>query len=474
MKRELLRIDNGKVNAGAYGSLTGVYLRLTAGQVLAVVFANLHEKETFIRVMRGNQQFLQGRMYLDDLPVSHPNTIHEGIHVIHKASALMSQLSILENVFYQNLSTFVFQKQTYREILRDLMEEFHIPLDPDTPVTQLTHAETIWIELLKAYVMKRHVIVLADVSYYLTGMEMEAMFAMVERMKERGFAFILIDSARNLLMKHADLFCFIRHGRTSGFFTPSELSDDAFRRILWQDADRVLVPTGNKRYFRKNENECARLAFSNVGFGALHELNFEVFRGKLLKMMYLEEKDGDALLTLLRGEKAPTKGEIVLSGRCYRPKGMSGAQKQGLCFVEDNPAENLLIPQMSVMDNLGLALWRKSRWLWLRKHEQRSLRQTLAEICGEDIWEIPVEMLTPVQAQKLVYGKWLLFNPSVVVCVNPFTGMDYQVDGVTESMLQRILAKGIAVLIVASYLPAMATQGEKLYLVEGSLTDQEP
>ena len=59
LKNERLRIENGKVDAGAYGSLTGVYLRLTAGQVLAVVFANLHEKETFIRVMRGNELFLR-------------------------------------------------------------------------------------------------------------------------------------------------------------------------------------------------------------------------------------------------------------------------------------------------------------------------------------------------------------------------------------------------------------------------------
>lgn len=474
MKRELLRIDNGKVNTGAYGSLTGIYLGVMAGQVLAVVFANLHEKETFIRVMRGNEVFAQGRLYLDDQPVSHPAAMHDGVHVIHKASALMSQLSILENIFYQNLSTFVFQKQTYREILADIMEEFHIPLDPDTPVTQLTHAETIWMELLKAYVMKRHVIVLADVSYYLTGMEMEAMFDMVRRMKERGFAFILIDSARGLLMKHADLFCFIRQGRTNGFFTPAELSDEAFRRILWQDAERVPVPEGKKRFPSDDARESARLIFSRVCFGALNDLNFEICRGKLLKMMYLEEKDGDALLTLLRGESAPVTGDIALSGRPYLARGVSGAQKQGLCFVEDNPAENLLIPQMSVMDNLILALWRKSPWLWLRRHEQRSLRQTLAEICGEDLWEIPVEMLTPVQAQKLVYGKWLLFNPSAVVCVNPFTGMDYQVDGVTESMLQRMLTKGIAVLIVASYLPAMSTQGETLYLVEGRLTDQEP
>ena len=124
------------------------------------------------------------------------------IHVIYKASALMSQLSILENVFYANLSTFVFQKQTYREMLLDAMEEFHIPVAPDTPISRLTHAQAIWIELLKAYFMKRRILVLADVSYYLTGVEMEEIFLMIDKLKARGYAIILIDSARAFLMKH--------------------------------------------------------------------------------------------------------------------------------------------------------------------------------------------------------------------------------------------------------------------------------
>jgi len=474
VKRELLRVDNGKVFAGASGSLVGVNLRLHAGQTLAVVFANLHEKDSFIRAMRGELAFSSGSLFLDERAASQPGAPREAVHVIYKASALMSQLSILENVFYANLSTFVFQKQTYREMLLDAMEEFHIPVAPDTPISRLTHAQAIWIELLKAYFMKRRILVLADVSYYLTGVEMEEIFLMIDKLKARGYAIILIDSARAFLMKHADQFCFIRLGRTCGFFDPEELDEDVFRHILWQDAEQPEAPAGSERFFDAESTGSTRLSFENVCLDGLQNLRFELRKGALLKIIYFEEKDGDALLSLLRGVQPPASGRILLGGKEYRARGVSGAQKQGLCFIEDNPAENQLIPQMSVSDHLELALWRKSGWLWLRARQKRSLRKTLADICGEDFWELPVEALTPAQAQKLVYGKWLLFNPAVLVCVNPFTGMDYQVDGVTERMLDRIVAKGIAVLVVASYLPAMAAQGDTLYLSEGRLSAREP
>ncbi len=473
MIKELLRIDNGKIDTGVYGSLNGLYFSLPKGQTHAVVFADLHEKRTFIQAMQGALPFSQGRLYLDEVLLTPPRTIREVVYVIHRTSALMVQLKIWENVYYSSLSTFVFHKQIYQKMLQDVMDRFDVRVDPDKPVNQLSHAEAIQIELLKAYVMKRHVIVLADLSYYLTTYEMEEMFTLMEKIKACGFSFILIDSTRELSMKYAELFWFVRQGRTCGFYKPSELSDGVLQHILWQDADLTDDLSKTRRFFGDDADETVSLSFSGVSLGVLKDLHFRLGKGKMLKIVYLKEKDGDALLTLLRGEQPPEKGRVLLNNRAYRCRGISGAQAQGLCFLGDNPTENLMIPHMTVLDNIGLILWRKSKLVWFRGAYQRSIRQTLAETCGEDMWDTFVQDLTPVQAQKLVYAECLLFHPSVVVCVNPFTGMDCQVDDVTAQMMRRLLNKGISMLVVASYLPSMAMPGETLYLINGALSASE-
>lgn len=473
MIKELLRIDNGKIDTGVYGSLNGLYFTLPERQIHAVVFADLHEKRTFIQALQGTLPFSQGRLYLNEAMLKPPQTIRDGVYVIHRTSALMVQLKIWENVYYSSLSTFVFQKQIYRDMLRDVMDRFGVRVDPDKPVSQLPHAEAIQIELLKAYVMKRHVIVLADLSYYLTTYEMESMFSLISKIKDCGFSFILIDSTRELLLKYAEMFCFVRQGRTCGFYKPSELSEGMLQHILWQDADTGAELAETHRYFEEDTGGTVRLSFSGISLGALKNLCFRLRKGHMLKIVYRKEKDGDALINLLRGEQPPEEGQILLNNRPYRCRGISGAQAQGLCLLGDNPTENLMIPQMTVLDNIGLILRRKSSMIWFRGAYQRSIRQTLAETCGEDMWNTFVQDLTPVQAQKLVYAECLLYHPSIVVCVNPFTGMDCQVDDVTAQMMRRLLAKGISVLVVASYLPSINMPGETLYLIDGELSARE-
>ena len=473
MIKELLRIDNGKIDTGVYGSLNGIYFTLPEGQIHAVVFADLHEKRTFIQALQGTLPFSQGRLYLNEAALKPPQTIRDGVYVIHRTSALMVQLKIWENVYYSSLSTFVFQKQIYRDMLQDVMDRFDVRVDPDKPVNQLPHAEAIQIELLKAYVMKRHVIVLADLSYYLTTYEMESMFSLIEKIRDCGFSFILIDSTRELLLKYAEMFCFMRQGRTCGFYKPSDLSEGMLQHILWQDAGTGAELAETRRYFEEDAGGTVQLSFSGVSLGVLKNLRFRLRKGEMLKIVYRKEKDGDALINLLRGEQPPEEGQILLNNQPYRCHGISGAQAQGLCILGDNPTEILMIPQMTVLDNIGLILRRKSRMIWFRGAYQRSIRQTLAETCGEDMWNTFVQDLTPVQAQKLVYAECLLYHPSVVVCVNPFTGMDCQVDDVTAQMMRRLLAKGISVLVVASYLPSINMPGEMLYLIDGGLSARE-
>ena len=55
MKKELLRIDNGRLHINLYEALRGVYLNVLAGEALGILFANLYEKEAFIKVLRGTR-----------------------------------------------------------------------------------------------------------------------------------------------------------------------------------------------------------------------------------------------------------------------------------------------------------------------------------------------------------------------------------------------------------------------------------
>lgn len=469
MKKELLRIDNGHLKINLYEALNGVYLNLLAGEALGILFANLYEKEALIKVLRTDAALSSGRMYVDEKIVTSPQAIQQSIYVISKGTSLSDRLSICENIYFTKLPPLMLNLEVYTEMLGDLVDQFHLDVDLRRPVRELSHQQAISLELMKAYVLKKKIIVLADLTAYLTPAEMDGILTIAQQLKKEGYGFVIIESFWDVIFKHTENIAVIKHGKTTGLFRSSELSVERFRNALWQDlafADPLSLPP--KRYSRPEAEDTA-LAFAHVCTDELNDISFSLSKGRMMKVLYLDERSRAHFLAVLRGERVPDQGSILLGGKPYRPASIREAQRLGLCVVEDYPQEKMLLRNMSAFDNLALLLTGRIRGLWLRRRFRENLRKTAQELCGEDLWDIPMNKLTPVQLQKLTYCKWLIFHPSVIVCINPFTGMDYQVDNVTGAMLSKVLGRGTAVLIVSSYLPESHLPGDLYCLQAGKL-----
>lgn len=473
MKKELLRIDNGHLNINLYEALNGVYLNLLSGEALGILFANLYEKEAFLKVLRADAAFSSGRMYIDEKIVTSPQPVQQSVYVISKSSSLSDRLSICENIYFTKLPPLMVNLEVYTEMLADLIDQFRLDVDIRRPVRELTHQQAISLELLKAYVLKKKIIVLADLTSYLTPTEMDGILDIAAQLKKEGYGLVIIESFWDVIFRHTENIAVIKHGKTTGLFRSSELQVERFREALWQDlafADSLSLPL--KRYSPPEGEETA-LAFEQVSTDILRDISFSLPKGKMMKVLYLDERSRSHFLALLRGEQTPASGNVFLGNRPYRPASIREAQRLGLCVVEDFPQEKMLLRNMTAFDNLALLLAGRIPGLWVRRRFRQNLRKTAEELCGEDLWDIPLSKLTPVQLQKLTYCKWLIFHPAVLVCINPFTGMDYQVDSVTERMLSKVLSRGTAVLVVSSYLPETPLPGELYCLQDGRLLTQE-
>ena len=85
--------------------------------------------------------------------------------------------------------------------------------------------------------------------------------------------------------------------------------------------------------------------------------------------------------------------------------------------------------------------------------------------------------ISEVSAETLylmIYCKWLLFMPKVLVCINPFSVTDYQTNQIIRQMIEYLSARGISVIIITSYWPSLCTiKGTLKYLEGGYLKTQD-
>lgn len=467
MRYECLRIQNGKTDDGTPGKLNGIYLNLFSGEIQGILFSNLFEKAALIRVMQAESMLSYGYMYINEQRVYDVPLVRNNIHVINRHPMLMPNLQIWENVFFNNLGETLFRSKHYVRRLQELFGEFHIQIDPTRTVSSLSYAEAIQIELIKAYALRRNIIVLADISYSLTSSEIGTVLNLARALTKKGCCVLLIESAWEIILHYLDSITIIRNGFTQAVFQYENISSEYINQafnlspIIGFHTPPMPVVEIQKGGFA--------LEIKNISTQYLKNISFSLQYGKITKVFYQDERSCDELLSVLKGKCLPLEGSICLAGQSKRFLSQMRRGDAGMVFVHGASQNDALLDNMSVLDNIGFSFSHKGRQLWRCKNLQKNLRKRMLDLCGEDFWKVSVTQLTPIQRQKLVYSRWILANPTVIVCVDPFVGMDFQVDSITTQMLSLALKHGIAVLIVASFFSSELPEGEQLILSHGTL-----
>jgi len=125
---------------------------------------------------------------------------------------------------------------------------------------------------------------------------------------------------------------------------------------------------------------------------------------------------------------------------------------------------------MSVVENLVFASIGKINSLWTSSRYLKSCIQEYEKYFPQINMNRPAEELTIYDQQKLVYLKWHLYNPRVVVCIRPFSSIDAELREITSEMLDLLMKKGIAIIVLGSNYSEMYSIGNKIDLRSKEVT----
>jgi ABC-type sugar transport system ATPase subunit len=475
MKEEILRIDNGMVSVRGNTVLSSIYLQVFAGETLGIVFNNMEERDALIRLLQGEEKLVHGRFHLlEELLRGNLSgrLVKKNIFIIRETSLLLSTLSIPENIYFTRFHSFFIDSIHYRRKAQELFQEYGVDIPAGKPVKQLTNLERVTVELLKATALGCRMVVIANIIGLLNNTEQEVFLQLVTRLKQCGMAFIVIESFQDILFEHTDNLLIIRDGRTTGMFPSRQADRNRIYRHLLQNPSSPAPENAEKGKTLFNAEEVV-LKLENVSGELLRNVSFELRKGEILKILYTDNAPADHLIRLLKGTESPADGRIFVGGKPYRSSGVRDSQEKGICFVEENPAERMLFKHLSVMYNVCMPLADKVDWFWFRKNYGRSVMKTLENLIPPGYFKKRVSDLPLNMLQKIVYCKWLIYSPDIVVCIKPFSVTDIQVNQVTEQMIKLLAGKGIAVLLLSSNWPSVSTiVGDTLFLENGELVNK--
>nr|BFE88315.1 hypothetical protein GCM10020093_109160 [Planobispora longispora] len=231
--------------------LHGVDLDVAPGEVHAVVGENGAGKSTLMKIIAGVHAPDEGTMEIDGVPVSfgHPvQAQRAGVAIIYQEFNLLPERSVAENVFLGREPVrrgLVDRSAMEAATARLLAELGETSFGPRAPVRRLSVAQQQVVEIVKALSQDARIIVMDEPTAALAGHEVELLYALVARLRERGIAVLYISHRLREVFDLADRVTVLKDGalvRTAGTgdVDPGEL----VRLMVGRDLGTYFPPRG--------------------------------------------------------------------------------------------------------------------------------------------------------------------------------------------------------------------------------------
>ncbi|RZU12247.1 monosaccharide ABC transporter ATP-binding protein (CUT2 family) [Kribbella rubisoli] len=213
---------------GAVQALKNIELEVRAGEVLALVGDNGAGKSTLVKTIAGVYTADDGTMVFDGraVRVGSPAEAQQlGIATVFQDLALCDNLDVVANLYLGRelrkgrvLDEVEMERQSW-ELLRQLSAK--IP-SVRIPVASLSGGQRQTVAIARSLLGRPKVVMLDEPTAALGVAQTAEVLNLVERLRERGLAVILISHNMADVMAVADRVAVLRLGRNNGVFVVSE------------------------------------------------------------------------------------------------------------------------------------------------------------------------------------------------------------------------------------------------------------
>ena len=447
---------------GGVTALSDGNLDVASGTVVALLGANGSGKSTLAKIITGVLEPDGGEIELDGSPVrftSPQAAMQQGIAAVYQELSLIPDMTVAENIWLGHEPLRWGVRVNRKELLQrtqallDLFRgAFQATLEPDAPVASLPPDEKQIVEILKAISREPRLMILDEATASLDSRQVQRLFELMTTWKRQGMALAFVSHRMDEIFQVADQAVVLRNGDTVGALPMAEASERKLVSLMvGVEARSPAVVVSEEVAQRRAETSARiRLTANDLGTERLHEVSVTVHDGELVGLGGLRGQGQEELLLALFGA-IPFHGEMLLDGEPVHFAHPREAMKRGVAYVPGERAAQGLLLIRSILENLQLPSWARYGAV-LDMREARSDAQRISDELSLVMASLdaPVDSLSGGNAQKVVLGKWLLRDPSLLLLNDPTKGVDVGAKAEFYQKLTELRNGGAAILFYSS------------------------
>jgi ribose transport system ATP-binding protein len=456
-------------------ALDQVDFQVLPGEVHVLLGENGAGKSTLIKILSGAYFLDEGQIFVDgeEVNINNPqDSIDLGLRFIYQELNLVRDLDIARNIFLGlepvTLPGIINQKKLYADAA-ELLERFHIDLDPRELVGKLSVTQQKLVEIARALTTKARVIVLDEPTDVLEDQARQDLFDVIGQLKEENdVGFIYISHRYAEVYELGDRVTILRDGRNVGTFDISEITFDTMIEKMIGGQIKRQYP----KLSEPSENDALRVEMiSRQGF--LDEISLRVKQGEIVGVTGLMGSGKTELGRAIAGVDPIDSGEIYVHDELVSNPTPARGIRNGVAYLTEDRKTLGLVLDHSIRDNYALPSLPRLSAVGLVKHRQ--IDSEAQEFSGRLQIKAPgiftlTRQLSGGNQQKAVVAKWLGAQSKVLIFDEPTRGIDINGKREIYQIMQELLDQGVGILMLTSdYTEALEMSHRLIVLRRGSI-----
>jgi D-xylose transport system ATP-binding protein len=459
-------------------ALKDVSFDLREGEIHALCGENGAGKSTLIKLLSGIHPHgsYEGRFEVNGTEARF-ETIKDaekaGLAVIYQELALVEEMTVAENIFLgrepRRWGAFIDWPRMYREA-QALLDRFKVDLDPAAPVRTLGVGQKQLVEIIKALAKDSKILILDEPTAALAEHEVLILLDILRDLRKRGIASIYISHKLDEVFNIADRITVLRDGTTVCTQQAADTSkNEVIRHMVGREIGDLFPRRSSQPGDIILQVDSLAVADAESGITKLHDIQFELRAGEVLGIGGLMGAGRTELLMHLFGAWGRrVSGQVRLKGRSTDGWTPESIIQNGLVLASEDRRRYGLHLEHEIGFNLSLSsLSSVTRGGFIQRNAEIHRNQGIFDSLRVKATglEAVVGKLSGGNQQKVVLGKALLTQPSIILLDEPTRGIDVGAKLEIYEIINQLTAEGKAVILVSSELPELIGMSDRILML---------
>lgn len=458
-------------------ALDNVELTLRAGEVHALMGENGAGKSTLIKVLTGVHTPDGGSIELQGSsirPGSPRDAEGMGISTVYQEVNLIPTLSVAENLCMVRFpkAAGVIRWGAAKRRAAEALQRVGMKLDVGRQVGEYSLAIQQMVAIARALDTDAKLLILDEPTSSLDESEVDQLFSVMTKLREEGIGILFVTHFMDQVYRICDRITVLRNGGFVGEYLTKDLPRlELIGKMVGKNVAALeqQEAEAKSRHSRSSSGE-PLVEVKNMGrTGSVSPVTFTIERGQTVGLAGLLGSGRTEINRLLFGvDEADSGGAMVVDGKEVRPKSPRQAMMLGFAMTPEDRKAAGIIPNLSVRENIVLALQSK-RGIWRKISHAKQCELADKYIASLKIKtpdrEQLVRNLSGGNQQKVLLARWLAVQPRLFILDEPTRGIDVGAKGEIEKLVVDLAQQGMSLVFVSSELEEVSRTTQRVIVM---------